>query len=96
MMTSEEYEDRVVRVRDPHVEVYDIGKPEERVAYQAVMDKIVNGWGDLLFVDRRFSEAAGTWVVYIEWAENYMEDGMPLASQNPMAAMAGGDHAQHP
>lgn len=95
MLTSEEYEERVVRVHDPHVDVYDIGNPEQRVAYQAVMDRIVNGWASCQWVDRKYCSETNSWIVYIEWVEHFMEDGMPLASHNPMVGVAGSGNGQH-
>ena len=91
MMTEEEFDERLVRVGDPQIEIFDIGDPEQRALYKAVMDRIVNGWAQCQFVERQFAPATSSWIVYIEWVEYFMEDGMPMASHNPLAADSSGN-----
>jgi hypothetical protein len=90
-MTEEEFEERLVRVADPHVDTFDMANEEHRVQYQKVLDRIANGWAVCCFVTREFIKEKNNWIVFIEWVEYFMEDGMPLASHNPMAAMGNGN-----
>lgn len=82
-MTEEEMQLRLTRAADPQVKTFDMSVPEERQEYMFVMDKITNGWAQGIYVDRQFVAEEKKWLVYIEWADWYMQDGAPMHSQNP-------------
>jgi hypothetical protein len=90
IMTQDEMEDRLVRVRDPHNRLFDLSDPADNTAYMAVVDKVVNGWAQMMFVKRVLSRNKKTGrvrvQVYCEWIQPYMEDGKPAMAQRPLAS----------
>ena len=82
-LTEEEYDDRVTRVADPHNGTFRTWIEEENRKYLEVIDAILNGWAVSLFVDRwkvrvkLGGHVTTRHVVYLEWAQFYMEDGTP-------------------
>ncbi len=81
MMKEEEFEDRLVEVRDARNGIFNVNDPEQNARYMQVMDRIANGHYQAIFIERKFDEENKTWLVYIEWAEKFMEDGHPSAAQ---------------
>jgi hypothetical protein len=81
-MTEDEFSQRLAKVADSKNGTFDTSKSDENKAYLHILDKITNQWADCLFVDRRFDENTGHWLVYIEWVEYYMEDGTAAAAQS--------------
>jgi hypothetical protein len=73
LLREEEFEQKVKRVGDSFVRVFDMADAQQQKDYQEILDRIVNGRGQVIHVDRQFDEKKGTWVVYIEWAEYFME-----------------------
>lgn len=82
-MSEAEMETRLRKVADPQVKVFDMTKPEDVKEYQQVLGKITAQWATCIFVDRQFVEAEKKWLVYLEWADWYMQDGAPMHSQAP-------------
>lgn len=76
LMTQEEYDERVVRVKDAKNGFFDVSKPEDNAAYLQVIDAIANGWFQLIYIERFRNQ---TTVHYVEWVEYYMEDGVTRA-----------------
>lgn len=102
-LTEEEYEDRVVRVADPHNGTFHTWIPEENAAFLEVMDKNLNGWAGVLFQDnwKEKVEIDGQvqlrHVHYVVWAEYYLEDGSRTTAHNPMEMSHGqGNSFNHP
>ena len=94
MATEDEMESRLVKVADPHNQTFDTSDPEQNKQYLAVLDKITNGWCQLIhrkhiLVRTRHKQPDGTVVrdvnvkVYMEWVEPYMQDGQPMHAQRP-------------
>lgn len=79
MYKNDEYDRKVVRVADAHVEVFDIGDPEQKLAYQTILDRAASGWYQILTRDCKWvdDERGTRMFVYVEWVENYYEDGAP-------------------
>ena len=81
MMTEEEFEDRTVRVADPHNGTFRTWIEEENKAYLDVVDKILNHWAACLYQDswKQKIKIEGVTQVrhvhYLVWAEYYLEDG---------------------
>ncbi len=79
--TEDEYEERIVRVADPQNGTFRTWVPEENKKYLDVLDMILNGWATCLFSERwrarvrHGKKVIERHVVYIEWAEYYLEDG---------------------
>lgn len=94
-LTEDEYEERVVRVADPHNGTFRTWIPEENNAYLEVIDKVLNGWAVTLYQD--------TWkqrikidgklqrrpVHYLVWAEYYLEDGSRTTAHQPLELIHG-------
>lgn len=93
--TADEFEDRVVRVADPQCEVFDLSDPEQKQAYLQVIDGVVNGWFQCLFVNRRGSRKDPRRVyVHIEWVEYFLEDGHPTPFLSPGTMELANGHLQ--
>lgn len=75
MMTETEFEERVVKVADPHAETFDLSREEHKLAYLEVLDGVANGWFQCLYVERWHTEANVNGFVRIEWVEYFLEDG---------------------
>lgn len=92
MFTGEEFEDRVVKVADPHNGVFDITKPEENTAYLAVLDGAANGWFRILYIKRPGEyDPKDKAKAYVEWVEYFMEDGSRTPFMTPaMMEVQGG------
>jgi hypothetical protein len=73
--TREEFEERVAKVGDPHNGRFRTWIEEENKAYLDVVDMVVNGWAQCLFIDRWRDPEEGRHVIYVEWAEYFLEDG---------------------
>lgn len=84
LVTEEEYEERAVRTRIPDNGHFDTTDPERNRAYLEILEAIVNGWYELLYIDRERAP-----VIYIEWVEYYMTDGTPSRSPPRMGPMGG-------
>lgn len=82
--TEEEFEEKLVKTGDPRNGIFDVSDAEQNKAYMAVQDKIVNGWAQAVFVERRYDEENKTWLVYIEWVEYFMEDSSPAQVGRPL------------
>src|SRR5687767_5409072 len=50
--TQEEFEDRTIKVKDPHVEEFDISVPAKKTAYLNVLDGAANGWFEIIYIRR--------------------------------------------
>ena len=91
---EEELESRLTRVHDARNRIFDTSDPKENADYMQVVDRIVNGWYQLVHRKHRhvlvkYKDKDGMKVVkmkvlvYVEWLEPYMEDGKPHLSQRP-------------
>ena len=87
VLKEEEYQQQVVRIGDPQVEIFDTTDPEQRKKYQEVLAKVVNGgWGQVLFIERKFIPELKGWRVYLEWVQWFMQDGSQEAAQQLIGA----------
>lgn len=105
-ITEEEYEARVKRVSDPHVQLFDLSNPTDQAAYIEVLDKVANGWGvwfpnppQRIVLKTKRILADGTVEldvkvkVYAEWLLYYMQDGVQT---NRPANMVTSEHGAMP
>lgn len=82
MLREEEYEQKVTKVGDPKVEILDMSDKDQKAKYQEILSKVVNGWAQVLHIDRQADkDKPGGWFVYIEYVLYFMEDGSPEAAQ---------------
>ena len=72
---SEEIENRLVTTSDAKNGTFYTGDPEANAAYLAVMDRAANGWFSIVFRERWRDANDKHHYVYVEWLENYVEDG---------------------
>ena len=82
-MTEDEFDTRVVRIADPCNGTFRTWDEVENKAYLDVVDKITNNWAALIYVERWRDKKSDRHVVYIEWAEYYLEDGSPAQGISP-------------
>jgi hypothetical protein len=90
--TEEEFEDRVTRVSDPQNGTFRTWIPKENKKYLDVLDMIFNGWAVGIFQKRWLARVkiqgcvTQRMVVYIEWAEFFLEDGSraPIGYGQPL------------
>ncbi len=76
MYTDEEFEAKVHKVADPKADTFDLSDPAEKKRYLDVVDGIVNGWFQGLFIQRWRSKKNERRVfVHVEWVEYFLEDG---------------------
>ncbi len=87
--TSEEFDARVVSVGDPRNGTYRTWIPEENKRYLEALDRIINGWARLICVDRWRDQEHDRHVVYMEWAEFFLEDGSPTQINIPAGGTVG-------
>lgn len=89
LMTEDEYEDRVVKVASFKNDYFDTADREQNALFRAVMECCVNGWFELVFIERFWQ---GTTKHYLEWTEFFKEDGSraPFASSKPLEVDPGG------
>jgi len=87
MLQGEEMEDRLVRVADPHVRIFDLSNEHDTKAYLEVRDMIVNGWAHTVYCKRVVTRNRKTDLIRVrivlEWVQFYMQDGQPMMSQRP-------------
>lgn len=92
MLMGDEFEDRIVKVADPHVERFDISVPEQKKGYLMVLDGAANGWFQILYLKRPGEyDPTNKTLAYVEWLEFYMEDGNRAPFMTPgMMELQGG------
>lgn len=73
LLKNEEYEQSLERVYDAKVDTFDISIPEQKQKLENILDNAANQWFRILHMDRKFVETKGTWLVYVEWLETFME-----------------------
>ena len=84
--TQEEADEYLVRTADAKNGTFDLADPEQNVRYLEVLDRCCNGWYSCLFVQRMITPEKQ--LIYIEWLENYVEDGGPARDlQHPTAVV---------
>lgn len=92
MMTGDEYEDRVHKVADPHLDLFDIADAKQKAHYLYVLDGAANGWFQILYIKRPGEyDPKNPSLAYVEWLQFYMEDGSrtPFMSQGMMEVQGG-------
>jgi hypothetical protein len=88
LLKDDEYEDMAERVYDAGVEIFDMSDDEDKAKYQEIIDRIRNGWYELIYRRIDFIEEERRYVAYIEWASKHME--LP-----PAAYRIGGKHSPY-
>jgi hypothetical protein len=73
MYTQEEWEEKTVKVADPHNGHFDTSDPEQNKKYLEVLDGITNGWFQCIYIKRQYDPEQK--MVYVEWVEYFLEDG---------------------
>jgi len=72
-LTQNELESEVDVQYDYHSEFFDLLDPEQKVKFDWVMDRIVNGLFTHHFVCRNVDHEKGRVTVYIEWSQKYAQ-----------------------
>lgn len=81
-LTSDEFDQRVVRVADPKNGTFNTGDAEQNRQYMSVLDGVANGWFQLIHIDRWRPEGENSIYVYAEWLEVCLEDGSPAPARH--------------
>lgn len=72
-MTEAEAEDHLIKVADAKVAFFNVATKKGRQRFIRLMDRIVNGWFKMLFIQRFVKTNPVTH--YVEWIEYYLQDG---------------------
>lgn len=92
MFMGEEFEERIAKVADPHVEIFDISNADQKKKYLGVLEGAANSWYRILYIKRpgEYDPKHKT-LAYVEWLEYYMEDGTrtPFMSPGVMEVQGG-------
>jgi hypothetical protein len=88
LVREEEFEARVVRVPDFNNAFFDVTVPAENKQFNDVMERCVNGWFTLVFIERFWQQSTKH---YVEWVEFYLEDGAQARAPNLMEGFSGGE-----
>ena len=78
VLKESEFEAKTGVARYYRCEFFDMEKPEDRQAFQEVMNKIACAWFDLMFIAR--FRGANRMTHYVEWVENYNQMAGTAAS----------------
>lgn len=92
MLMGEEFEEKIVKVADPHAEEFNTADPAEKKAYLQVLDGAANRWFQILYIRRPGEyDANRPRVAYAEWLEYFMEDGTrtPFVTPGMMEVQGG-------
>jgi hypothetical protein len=96
LLKEEEYAERVTRVADPLNRVFNILDPDDNRQYLDVLDKITNGWAQLVYIDRSIDpdhcnmrQEGPQKLIYVEWVEFFMEDGSTPVQMSGQGGMNG-------
>lgn len=73
LLRSDEFENLSDRVYDVHVEIFALKDVEAKRRVSDIMERAANGWYKITHIERQFVPEDKNWVVYLEWAEPYME-----------------------
>lgn len=82
LLKRDELIDHVQIHRDFRHKKFDLSDSEQDKQFEHVMDRCINGWYKLYYIDRRWSEEKQNYIVYLEWSQQYGE----LAPTAPIEA----------
>lgn len=71
LMSPEEFDQKVEREVDGHVQAFRLWLPEEKEACESVLDRIANRWYVLIDRDRQYVPEFNNWVVLLIWTVPY-------------------------
>lgn len=71
-LKQEEFE-QIKYVYDAHTEIFDLSVPEQKIAYNEIIDKCAKGLSILRFDTSQFDAEKKTWVVFCQWLDKYGE-----------------------
>jgi len=73
LLTKEEIQNELVLVSECHQATFDLARKEDRFVYKWVWDRIINGWFQLIHIERYWDEREKKPYVYMEWAQVYAQ-----------------------
>lgn len=82
--TEDEYDANVSRVCDFKFKKFNLNDEKDAAEYQQVMDRIVNSWYRMFFIDREGLKNNPP-TIYVEWGQYYMQESA-TAERKPVAA----------
>lgn len=72
-LTREELERDVTVAWDFKFDSFDLTDPGDQERYRWVMDRAVNKWFYVHFVERHWIETEKKYIIYVEWSQRYGE-----------------------
>lgn len=60
--------------RQVHIDILDLGKPEDLKRYEQISQLHANSFGQISFEERQFLPDAKKWIVLIRWWEEYVAE----------------------
>jgi hypothetical protein len=82
MLTEDEYDSRVVRIKEAHNDTFNTADPASNRRYLRLLSKAAHGIVQILDIKKRRKRKGKNAVkpiVYVEWLEFYMQDGVTNA-----------------
>lgn len=76
-------------VGDFHKKEFDLSEPDQDAEYTKVMDRIVNGWYTLHYIDRVRHPKSGRRKIYLEWIQRYSVMNEPQDRMTSVVTRAG-------
>jgi hypothetical protein len=73
ILNQQELDTQVSVNFDFHSEFFDISQPEAHDKFNWVMDRIVNKWFCLHYIERKVVAESKTTLIYLEWSQRYGE-----------------------
>jgi len=88
-LSQEAYDNSFEVVGDFHKKEFDLSVPEDDTEYTQIMDRIVNGWYILHFIDRTRHPESGVRKIYLEWIQRYSVMTEPADKMMSVVTRAG-------
>jgi hypothetical protein len=79
LLRGSEFDDQLTTVNDFRLREFDLRDSAQADEYRTVMDRIVNGWYQVITCERAKGEDGRVRYVYLEWAERYTVQKPPSA-----------------
>lgn len=77
LLREAEMEENLVTTSDIKNGTFFVGDVEQNARYLELLEKVANGWYQIIYIDRYRKPDDTYYTVYIEWAERYLENGQP-------------------
>lgn len=69
-------------VGDAHVELFDMGNPEERAKYNLIRNAAMNGGATITFIHRLIDDKSFKIAIWVEWFDLFVRDARVPGGSN--------------